>query len=73
MPADLTVAESWALLQKLVLVSAPDVWADFNAGATEADIAATEKKLGVTFPGDLRESMKLYADEYGCFMPADEI
>ncbi|WP_091068329.1 SMI1/KNR4 family protein [Paenibacillus sp. NFR01] len=57
--------ELWRRIERWLEQEAPDVLADLNAGATEAEIFSLEEELGIRFPADLRESFKLHNGQKG--------
>jgi cell wall assembly regulator SMI1 len=50
----------WDRIHSWLGQHAPAVLASLNAGATEEQLGAAEKALGVTFPADVRETYRLH-------------
>ncbi|BDI33991.1 glucan synthase [Capsulimonas corticalis] len=53
-----TINTSWERIEAWLGQNAPDILAGLASGATDAEIDAAEKVLGVEFPDDIRESYK---------------
>jgi cell wall assembly regulator SMI1 len=52
--------EIWDRIEAWLAVNAPAVLAGLNGPATEQEINATERSLGVTLPEDVRATYRRY-------------
>lgn len=50
----------WERIENWYKTNAPELLDVLNSGASEQEIALAEQKLGVSFPDDFRESLKIH-------------
>ncbi len=54
---------TWARIERWLRTNAPDVFASLLAPATDDEIGAAERELGVSFPVDLGSSLRRHAGQ----------
>jgi cell wall assembly regulator SMI1 len=53
----------WDRLERWITENVPEWLEQLNPGASEEEIAKAERELGVRFPEDFRESLKIHNGE----------
>jgi cell wall assembly regulator SMI1 len=54
------VEDSWRIIEPVLELHAPEVFATLRPGASSAELDDLERKIGVTLPNDLRRSLELH-------------
>jgi cell wall assembly regulator SMI1 len=55
----------WSRIEKWLAANAPEILADLEPGTAAAEISEAEKYLKVTFPEDLKDSLKIHNGQKG--------